>query len=68
MTESADELIAELDFGADPALLASFPFPHLLVVRAALADRTLSVHTTVGGDRRQGRAAVFRFPPVPSAA
>jgi aldose 1-epimerase len=28
--ESADELTAEVDFGADPQLLASFPYPHLL--------------------------------------
>ena len=27
-----DELIAELDFGGTPELLASFPFPHLLEV------------------------------------
>ena len=33
MAESANELAAEVDFGADPALLASFPFPHLLAVR-----------------------------------
>jgi galactose mutarotase-like enzyme len=53
MTESANELTAELDFGADPALLASFPFPHLLVVRVTLADRALTVRTTVSaiGDK-----------------
>ncbi|HZE14721.1 MAG TPA: aldose 1-epimerase [Mycobacterium sp.] len=53
MTESANELTAELEFGADPALLASFPFPHLLVVRVTLVDRTLTVRTTVSaiGDR-----------------
>src|SRR5271166_6121183 len=47
MTEEANELVAELDFGADPALLASFPFPHLLVVRIQLLDRTLSINTAV---------------------
>ena len=53
MTESANELTAELSFAADPALLASFPFPHMLVVRVTLADRTLTVRTTVSavGDK-----------------
>ncbi len=53
MTESANELTAELNFAADPALLASFPFPHMLVVRVTLAARTLTVRTTVSavGDK-----------------
>jgi len=73
MTESANELIAELDFGADPALLASFPFPHLLVVRVGLVDRTLSVHTTVAatGDKAVplcfGFHPYLRLPEVPRA-
>ncbi|QLL08049.1 aldose 1-epimerase [Mycobacterium vicinigordonae] len=45
--ESAHELAAELDFGADPRLLASFPYPHLLTVSVRLAERTLTVRTTV---------------------
>ncbi|MGE2733523.1 aldose 1-epimerase [Mycolicibacterium vaccae] len=40
-------LCAELDFAARPGLLASFPFPHLLSLEATLADRTLTVTTTV---------------------
>jgi aldose 1-epimerase len=63
MTESANELIAELDFGADPALLASFPFPHLLVVRVELADRTLSVHTTVAATSEKAVPLCFGFHP-----
>jgi galactose mutarotase-like enzyme len=53
MTESANELTAELDFAADSALLASFPFPHLLVVRVTLAERSLTVRSTVSaiGDK-----------------
>jgi aldose 1-epimerase len=62
-TESANELVAELDFGADPALLASFPFPHLLVVRVALADRTLSVHTTVAATTADAVPLCFGFHP-----
>lgn len=51
--ESANELSAEVDFGADPRLLASFPYPHVLHVTVRLADRTLTVRTTVTptGDR-----------------
>jgi len=45
--ESATELTAEVDFGADPRLLASFPYPHLLAVAARLTDRTLTVRSTV---------------------
>ncbi|BBZ37142.1 aldose 1-epimerase [Mycobacterium conspicuum] len=63
MTESAHELVAELDFGADPALLASFPFPHLLVVRVALADRTLTVHTTVAATADKAVPLCFGFHP-----
>lgn len=44
---SASALIAELDFGSRPELLASFPFPHLLALEVTLADRTLTVRTTV---------------------
>lgn len=53
VAESADELFAELDFGADPRLSASFPYPHLLTTTMRLAERTLTVHTTVTatGDR-----------------
>ena len=44
---SDNELTAEVDFGAEPRLLASFPYPHLLTVSVRLADRTLTVRTTV---------------------
>lgn len=52
-SETADELSAELDFGADERLLASFPYPHLLTMTATLAERTLTIRTTVTptGDR-----------------
>jgi aldose 1-epimerase len=71
MSEAANELIAELDFTADPALLASFPFPHLLVVRVALVDRTLSVHTTVAATTDKAVPLCFGFHPylqLPDAA
>src|ERR1700730_12016877 len=37
--ESTNELTAEVDFGADPDLLASFPFPHLLALTVRLSGR-----------------------------
>jgi galactose mutarotase-like enzyme len=44
---SGNELIAEVDFGAEPRLLATFPYPHVLTVSVLLSDRTLTVRTTV---------------------
>ncbi|MCV7099308.1 aldose 1-epimerase [Mycobacterium palustre] len=51
--QSDNELSAEVDFGADPRLLAGFPYPHVLAVTARLAGRTLTVRATVTptGDR-----------------
>lgn len=45
--QSGNELTAELDFGADPVLLASFPYPHALSLTARLAERVLTLRTTV---------------------
>lgn len=45
--QSASALSAQLDFGSRPDLLAAFPFPHLLELAVTLADRTLTVRTTV---------------------
>ena len=64
---SANELTAELDFGADPRLLASFPFPHVLDGDVTLADRALTVRTTVTATDDTAGAAVLRLPPVPAA-
>jgi galactose mutarotase-like enzyme len=46
-TQLESRLTAELDYGARPGLLASFPFPHLLTLDITLSDRTLTVLTTV---------------------
>ncbi len=43
----AARLVARLDFGAHPRLLAGFPFPHELRVEARLAPATLTVETTL---------------------
>lgn len=45
--QSENRLIAELDYGSRPALLASFPFPHDITLDITLADRALTVQTTV---------------------
>ncbi|MCV7278269.1 aldose 1-epimerase [Mycolicibacterium flavescens] len=45
--QSADSVTATLDYGGTPRLLASFPFPHVLTQRVTLADRRLTVETTV---------------------
>ena len=44
---SDNELTATLDYGGQPRLLASFPFPHVLTQHVALSDRTLTISTTV---------------------
>jgi galactose mutarotase-like enzyme len=46
-TQLESQLSAELDYAARPGLLATFPFPHLLTLDITLADRTLTVRTTV---------------------
>lgn len=63
ITESANELTAEADFGADPALLASFPFPHLLALTVRLAEQTLTVRTAVTPTGDQGVPLCFGFHP-----
>lgn len=40
-------LTATVDFGANPELLAAFPFPHVLTQSITLADRRLTIETTV---------------------
>lgn len=46
-SQSAHDFAAELDFGAEDRLLASFPYPHLLTMTVRLAERTLTIRTTV---------------------
>jgi aldose 1-epimerase len=51
--ESANELTAEIDFGADRELLASLPFPHRLALTVTLSEKALRLRTSVAptGDR-----------------
>jgi len=70
-SESADELAAELDFGADSGLLASFPFPHVLAVTIRLSERALTVRTTVTATGDAAVPLCFGFHPylhLPEAA
>ncbi len=61
--EADNELTAELDFGADPRLLAGFPFPHALTVSVRLAQRTLRVATTVTATAQTAVPLCFGFHP-----
>ena len=45
--QSENSVTAVLDYAGEPQLLASFPFPHVLTQEVTLADRTLTVVTTV---------------------
>jgi aldose 1-epimerase len=46
-SDAGGVIAAELDFAADTALATAFPFPHRVVHRAELAERTLAVELTV---------------------
>ncbi|OBH38672.1 aldose epimerase [Mycobacterium sp. E342] len=63
VSEMGGELIAELDFSADPQLLASFPYPHVLTVSARLAERTLTVRATVTATGAHPVPLCFGFHP-----
>jgi galactose mutarotase-like enzyme len=62
-TESENELTAEVDFGADPGLLAGFPYPHVLTMTARLAERALTVRTTVTATGDTAVPLCFGFHP-----
>jgi aldose 1-epimerase len=70
---SDQKLTAELDFGAHDELLASFPFPHRVELTVELANRSLTVSTTVTptGDKAVPLAYGFhpylQLPDVPRA-
>ncbi|TAM64145.1 aldose 1-epimerase [Mycobacterium sp.] len=61
--ETANELTARVDFGADPRLLESFPYPHVLTVAVRLVDRTLTVRTTVAATAASAVPLCFGFHP-----
>ncbi|SPM29232.1 aldose 1-epimerase [Mycobacterium terramassiliense] len=61
--QSENELSAEVDFGADPKLLASFPYPHVLAVTVRLAERALTVGTTITATGDTSVPLCFGFHP-----
>jgi aldose 1-epimerase len=61
--KSENVLTAELDWGTDPRLLATFPFPHRLTMAVTLADRTLTVATTVTPTARQPVPLCYGYHP-----
>jgi aldose 1-epimerase len=60
---SDQKLTAELDFGAHDELLASFPFPHRIDLTVELADRTLTVSTTVTATTDKAVPLVYGYHP-----
>ena len=61
--ESENELTAEMDFGTDAGLLASFPYPHVLTMAVRLAERTLTVRTAVTATGDKAVPLCFGFHP-----
>lgn len=59
---SVNALTAVVDY-TTPDLLASFPFPHVLTQRVALADRTLTVTTTVAPQAEVAVPMCFGYHP-----
>jgi aldose 1-epimerase len=62
-TQLESQLTAELDYAARPGLLATFPFPHLLTLDVTVADRTLTVRTTVTATTGSRVPLCFGFHP-----
>ncbi len=60
---SDQKLTAELDFGAQEELHASFPFPHLVELTIELSDRTLTVSTTVTPTTDKAVPLVYGYHP-----
>jgi aldose 1-epimerase len=56
-------LRAELDFGAVPALLAAFPYPHVLALDVELSTGALRVTTTLTPTTEQPVPVSFGFHP-----
>ncbi|TGD89175.1 aldose 1-epimerase [Mycolicibacterium sp. CH28] len=61
--QSSNRLTADVDFGGQPRLLASFPFPHVVTLDIALADRALTVKTTVTPTTAASVPLCFGFHP-----
>jgi len=60
---SDQKLTAELDFGAQDELHASFPFPHLVELTVELSNHTLTVSTTVTPTADKAVPLVYGYHP-----
>jgi len=58
-----NRLTADLDYGGQPRLLTSFPFPHVVTLDIALANRALSIDTTVTPTTAASVPLCFGFHP-----
>lgn len=64
VTEQEDNrLITDLDFGGQPRLLCSFPFPHVVTLEITLVDRALTIETTVTPTTSASVPLCFGFHP-----
>ena len=59
----AARLLAGLDFAADPALIAAFPFPHEVVFEATVTAHALRIATTVHATDAVAVPVSFGFHP-----
>jgi aldose 1-epimerase len=62
-TDERALLRASFDYGAWPELLAAFPFPHELVVEAAVSAATLAVTTTLRSGAKRPVPVAFGWHP-----
>ena len=58
-----NRLTADLDYGGQPRLLTSFPFPHVVTLDIALVNRALSIETTVTPTTAASVPLCFGFHP-----
>ena len=64
VTEQEDNrFIADLDYGGQPRLLSSFPFPHVVTLDIVLSDRALSIETTITPTTSASVPLCFGFHP-----
>ena len=61
--QEENRFIADLDYGGQPRLLSSFPFPHVVTLDITLADRALSIETTVTPTTAASVPLCFGFHP-----
>jgi aldose 1-epimerase len=59
----AARLSAEIDFGAQPDLMALFPFPHVIAMDVKLSGSTLSIVTTLRATGNRSVPVAFGYHP-----